>query len=472
MPTKLSRYFNVASAELRKRGVLNAHLGIDNPLFIDPLLLSKSKLPEFTEARPSLNEYFSKVIKLLAASKAVGDVAYREAEKRLLFREEHGAALGYAGAGGYGRAIGSDLAAILAKRGKEIVDLGVTDPEIFELIPLFQERFGPDLLSDMAVAILREQFLTYTARVSAELNLKPQSKYHIGGKDWVLPTHPDGTRPLILVPAAMLSELPVATDRSEIEKVAAFNEQVRNAWNAILWAAQKAQRRVTKEEIRNMLFANAKNLRDLIKVYRDTVATGYDFDTDPDGLLSWESLGRKAANSSPVKIDNKQPKTVDELRAVLNTIIAQFKKNVEENKLYEILYGENGKPRAEVFSQRLFFAVADSYCEANNVDLNREPNAGNGPVDFKLSTGYKGRALVEVKKSNNPQLLHGFETQLPAYEKSEATEISTYLVLRVAESESAIKDVLALREKKIAEGKRVPDVVVIDARWKPSASKL
>jgi len=167
----------------------------------------------------------------------------------------------------------------------------------------------------------------------------------------------------------------------------------------------------------------------------------------------------------------QQPTTMDDLRQVVKLIVDQFKKNVEDNKLYQVLYKGDGSPQREVFAQRLFYAIADTYCEANNVDLSREPDAGNGPVDFKLSTGYQGRLLVEVKKSNNPALLHGFETQLPAYENSEATNESVYLIIRVAEGESAINDVLALREKRLKEGKKVPDVIVIDARKKASASK-
>jgi hypothetical protein len=105
------------------------------------------------------------------------------------------------------------------------------------------------------------------------------------------------------------------------------------------------------------------------------------------------------------------------------------------------------------------------------VDLSREPNAGNGPVDFKLSVGYEGRLLVEIKKSNNPSLLHGFETQLDAYQKSEATQESVYLILRVSEKENAIKDVLALADKEKAEGLKIPEVVIVDARRVESASK-
>lgn len=79
--------------------------------------------------------------------------------------------------------------------------------------------------------------------------------------------------------------------------------------------------------------------------------------------------------------------------------------------------------------------------------------------------------LVEIKKSTNPSLLHGFDTQLPAYEKGEASQESIYLILRLSDSEATIGDILRLRAKQAAAGRRVPDVVVIDARLKASASK-
>jgi len=41
----------------------------------------------------------------------------------------------------------------------------------------------------------------------------------------------------------------------------------------------------------------------------------------------------------------------------------------------------------------------------------------------------------------------------------------------ITERKSAIDDVLALREKLKADGARVPDVIVVDARKVPSASK-
>jgi hypothetical protein len=243
---------------------------------------------------------------------------------------------------------------------------------------------------------------------------------------------PDGKRPLVFVPTAALNDLPLALDRSEIDEVCAFNAEVRAAWNALVAFAAKEKRSVSKEEIRKMLFSNPKNLADLVRVYRNATAHGYDFDADPDGLFNWDFIGRASATANPLELRIKQPTTVTELRSILDLIITQFRKNIEENRLAEVLYKENGRTRHEVFAQRLFYAVADCYCEANNVDLSREPNAGNGPVDFKLSSGYHARILVEVKKSDNPRLLHGFEIQLPAYENSEASHQSVYLILHSA----------------------------------------
>jgi hypothetical protein len=65
----------------------------------------------------------------------------------------------------------------------------------------------------------------------------------------------------------------------------------------------------------------------------------------------------------------------------------------------------------------------------------------------------------------------GKRSQLPAYEKSESTEESVLVILRVTESDSSVRDVLRIREEAVKAGKKVPDVYVIDARPTPSASK-
>jgi len=472
MAKRLSQYFGVKPEALRKFGVFNSYIGLDNKLFVDPKLFERTSIPEFEDARQEVQNYFAKVISLVSASKREGDLAWQTAKRLLTIHETRGVALGYAGAGEYGKASGPALAGSLIERLKEIIGLGITDPEILELIGLFQERFGSDFLSDMAISILHARFLAYTQRVTKALKLIPVSGFVISNKNWKLPVRADGKR-IVFVPGALLNKLPIALDRSEIDEVAAFNAGVRQTWNRIVSAARDEDRAVTKSEIRAVLLERPKNLKDLLQVYKNAAGKGYDFDKDPDGLFSWELVGRSAAQQNPLTIDLINPKDVGDVLKVLDAIVKQFKKNIEDNKLYEVLYkdGGDGGARNEVFAQRLFYAVADAYCAANNVDLNREPNAGNGPVDFKLSSGYKGRVLVEVKKSNNQKLVHGYEVQLRAYERSESTERSMYLIIRVTETQNLIREVLKRRDEEIKKGKAVPQVVVIDARKALSASK-
>lgn len=471
MVKKLSRYFRISAEKLKKAGVFNAFVGIDSKLFVDPTLLRSTKTPEFKGARDKLEQHFAYVIRLLELSSRKGDAPWREAARRLVFREEHATALGYANAGAYGSAIGPELGARLLERGDEIVKLGVTDPVVFELIGLFEDDFGADRLSDMTVAILREEFLVYTQRITLELNLKPRETFRYSGKEYVLPLQPDGKNPLLLIPKELLDELPVAVDPSEIYHVAAFNIELRMKFNELFAAAAKHKRRVTKADIRKVFFSTPRGIETLVRVYRQTSGKAYDFDDDPHGLFEWEEIGLSFARRYPIALAIKTPKTVAEVRAVVTSIIKQFKKNIEHNRLNEVLYDDNGKPRKEVFSQRLFYATADGYCEANNVDLNREPNAGNGPVDFKLSAGYNARVLVEIKLSSNTHLVKGFTKQLPAYEKSEQTQESVLVILRVTGSDASINDVLRLHGEASRAGRKVPDVYIIDARPTPPASK-
>lgn len=471
MINKISLRFGVTADKLRKAGVFDAYIGIDNKLFVDPVLLKTAKTPEFQGARRDLEDYFGKVIRLIESSGQKEDVAWHEAAKRLTFREIHATALGYANVGGHGNAIGAELAGRLLERSSEIIKLGVKDPEIFELIGLFEEDFGADRLSDMTVAILVVRFLAYTNRMVHEFDLKPRKLFRIGEEECELPLHPNEKDPLLLVPKELLNVLPVALDPSEIDHVKAFNERLRTRFNELFAIAAKQKRRPTKAEIREVFMHTPGGLQTLVDVYRRAKGKPYDLGSDPSGLVSWEEVGREFAQKYSLLISLKEPKNLSEVNSIVDQIISQFKKNVEQNRLYEVLYDDQGNPRKEVYSQRIFYALADAYCEASDVDLSREPNAGNGPVDFKLSAGYHARVLVEIKLSSNTHLVKGFTDQLPAYERSENTMESVIVILRVTESDSSIQEVQRIQKKGTKEGKKVPRIVVIDARPSKSASK-
>ena len=95
---------------------------------------------------------------------------------------------------------------------------------------------------------------------------------------------------------------------------------------------------------------------------------------------------------------------------------------------------------------------------------------GEIPVDFKFSTGYANKVLVELKLSKNPKLDHCIEKQIPTYMKQEGADSAIYLLINVGND----RKVEAFRKRYNELG---PDVrrkirlVIVDAKPKGSASK-
>ena len=144
---------------------------------------------------------------------------------------------------------------------------------------------------------------------------------------------------------------------------------------------------------------------------------------------------------------------------------------VENNGLWKFFHNYDGTHKNEAFSQLLFFTIANSYCESNNLDLSPESNAGIGPVDFKISKGFHDKINVEMKLSTN-KLLHGFKTQLPLYDKAEKTNSSIFFIIKLyKEDDDKIKKVFDYKNKYETVYNKLPNIIVIDATKKKSASK-
>jgi hypothetical protein len=243
------------------------------------------------------------------------------------------------------------------------------------------------------------------------------------------------------------------------------NKIVGNTW-------KRATRGLSKRELKDAILRYPDLLKDLISLYKKKRATHYDFAKDPEGHLAWYDTAVEFAARYPLPLVQPSPPSPEAVLQLVLAIADHFKRLVERNGLNRLLYERSHRLRHETFAQLLFFGIADAFCEANNVDLSREPNAGRGPVDFKVSSGYLSRVLVEVKYSSNRNLRAGFESQLPTYAKSERTSSTIFLIIRTTESTSQIDRVRRARSKALKEGRRVPELVVIDARLKPSASKV
>jgi hypothetical protein len=81
-PVNFSTAFGLDKGDIAAAGVVDVILNADTNLFIDPLLLEGSRHTEIARLGHSrYRQHFETIIKLLASSKAEGDVAWRNAKR-------------------------------------------------------------------------------------------------------------------------------------------------------------------------------------------------------------------------------------------------------------------------------------------------------------------------------------------------------------------------------------------------------
>jgi hypothetical protein len=139
-PVLFSKAFNLKPGLLEKAGLIDPFLNVDIPLFIDPVLLEKSKNEVIrTQALSRLRNHFSNMVRLLLISRGEGDAAWRGARALLDLREPPENGLGYGGSGRSGSSRPIEIREAILRTSKEIIDLGSSDPEMIALMGFFEE---------------------------------------------------------------------------------------------------------------------------------------------------------------------------------------------------------------------------------------------------------------------------------------------------------------------------------------------
>jgi hypothetical protein len=288
-----------------------------------------------------------------------------------------------------------------------------------------------------------------------------------------LPTNPfvRGNQPVLLVPADILRSLPIVKDWSDVADAASKNDALRERVNqeiAKLWAAKTLK---DKTELRRWALSGREEFNDFLAMIHSVKATPYDLARDPQGEIFWRAIAAKLTATEPFTLTLPPRLDLDGVSAIVQQIIEQFRFLVEERRFSEELYHDD-QPRPEKAAQRLFFAVAYAYCKANNLDLTPEADTGNGPVDFKVSSGFTGRVLVEIKLSTNGKLVKGYTRQLDTYKTSEETINAYYVVVDVGQMGQKFEALLKAKNEASGRQDVTSPIVLIDGSRKPSASKL
>jgi hypothetical protein len=447
-------------------------MNVDLRLFVDPLLLPRSKAPEMQAgAAPRIQKFFEEIIELLAASTAPGDIAWRAARQRMRFHEVSGTCLGYGAATIRGSGMGSGKAEKILGTAKEMVDLGLRDPDLFLLLPLLEEKIGSDLVSDMMTNIIQEDLAKFTARVLRNTTV-PTEEFRIGRGIWRLPRNPCLLKrtPVLLVPSDVVAELPVALSREDVKWVVEHNEELRDRVNQHISGIWRSRALRDKRELRASALASLDALTALLEVVRTSPHLAYDLKKDRLGLLVWRRVLETVATQYPLKLESPASPDAGAVFSVAQAIIKQFAHLIEDREQWRLLW-DGTKPHHEHVAQMLFFAVAESYCKANNLDITPEADTGTGAVDFKVSSGHAARVLVEIKLSRNTKLVAGYTKQLEIYKRAECTDCAAYVVVDVGGMGKKDAQLRKLRKDLTARGKRASDLCFIDGSRRKSASK-
>lgn len=467
MATRIHEAFGLNKDILKAKGIFNGFIDVDSKLYIDPYLLIDCDVPEFKNSYQTFEAHFEEVFKLLSNSKNTEDLLFRTAVKKLIFAEKESIGLGYASNNQDGSGIGPKLAKNLAETAFEIINVGIKDPTFFELLGLIESGVGADRISDMTASIIYSDILLYNDRLINELSVK-NSTIDFDKKSYRVPYSKEFGKYLFL-PENILRNLPVAIDWNSIDIVASENEKLRKEVNKIIGRTWKtAQNKVPKKDLKRVLLDNPELIEDLIDTYKSKNASSYDFVNDPEGKLIWYEIAKEFSSKHPFKV-GATIKSSDDVYVVVKNICDKFVYLIENNGLNKLLYYK-GKRRNEDYAQLLFYGIAESYCESNNIDISAEPNTGRGPVDFKFSAGFNAKVLVEVKFSSNTGLYRGYTTQLEIYNKQEKTNHSIYLILEDAKDVKQLKDIYEYNNQQPS-GKRIPEIITADIEIKPSASK-
>ena len=472
MAIHYSQYFHLQHNDFVSKGVYNAFLDKDSLLHVDPLLLKGCMIPEFKESYNTFLDYFRKLVPLAKFVKDtnVRDPFFKQIVRKFTMREISNTGLGFSKENSYGKGISGELANQLANSAYTIIQAGLVEPEIFALMQLIEDNVGADRISDMTLCILQEDFLAYTQRIAKELNLTTQSFQFAHGVEYEVPFYKN--KPIHFIPMQLLADLPKANDFDEIDKVCNYNNQLKKKIAEIIGVAWAQYKDYKKRDWKGLILGNKACYEAAISYYKGLTGVAYDFSSDNKkeyvdilfhDLLLQHPLTLPSLSSCDPKI---------EVYEITKSICLQFKHLVEDNRLSELFYKDSRKPD-ETDWQMLLYTVADTYKRAANLDVSitREDNPGVGEIDFHITRGSKANTVIEIKRSTNANLLHGYRTQLAAYMKAEKADSGIFMIIM---EDDSIKQIQAkIEEVQVdmkAKGEYIPEVIYVNGMRQYSAS--
>ena len=473
MAIRYSKHFNINPQAFEELGVFNAYIDEDSKFHVDPLLLRGSKIPEFEDAYDVFLNYFRGFVPLVkhVEKPIMTDPFFSRMVDRFTFPELQYTGLGFSEGHSHGNGISGKLSRQLARSAYDIIKAGYEDPEIFALMPLIEDNIGQDRISDMTIAILRKQFLEYTQRISQELGIKTDRCRFSYDEYYDVPYL--GKDTIHFIPTIFLNDLFVATSFEDISDACDYNERLKRKLAEIIGVVWQDYSKYTKTDWKNIILGERECYKAAIDYYKSIKGVSYNFEIDEhDKCLDLKFM--KLAHENPIQfLSNIFKSPQEKVFKWTMSICEQYKHLVEENRMSELVH-RNKRTPDETDWQLILYLIADTYIEAAGLDIKvtREANPGTGEEDFLFSRGKEAQTVIEIKRSGNPNLLHGYRMQLPSYIRADRADHGIFIVIIDDPShEASVRQQLDdVKKDMVEKGETIYPIIYVRGYHQPSAS--
>jgi hypothetical protein len=488
-----SQFYGLNPTLLDDYGAFDISLVSDLPLFIDPFLLFNSEKLEYKALHESIIRY----VIFLRDKSITGGVNEGLLQNWYFFKEVKQNWLGFTEFGNGGHALGPEFADTLNKNLGRLFDPeqedAITEGRHLEKVSLIRDGVGRDGISDFTTNLIKEYLLDYTQTFTLE-HIKETDRrvfrvrkvrFNYETESWVegtftLPSLGDKADDfVILTPTDMLTCDDTWISRSDLIRGfwtipealrdAELRAQVEN------YLRQQLKHRPGKAPTQKERSAAAQATIDRFPEILDTYIALKEFDSDRAESVSTERVQRASQAfihqlgllvedmKTHIGLPSGPPSSYTE---ALERVLA-FKQYIENQDGYKLVNPEDRAFSTEKEVQ-LVFGLA---LIGSSFDVNREPNNGRGPVDYKLSKGAYDKSLIEFKLGSNTALKRNLEKQVEIYEKANRTKHSVKVIVNYTQQDEArVNRILQELNLNVDDHE---EIVVIDARRdnKPTGSK-
>ncbi len=472
-PQYFSDHFKIDKTKLKELGVFDPILNFDTKVFVDPLLLKKSSNEIIRNAAKTFDDFFITLLNLVKISQGEDDKPWREAKRRVKFPEYKYTCIGYGADSINGSGSGAWLNDKILQSAKDIVSFAKDDPKIFLILPLLEEGIGADIISDMTQNIIDQHICDFTVDVMKKLGLEPNCKhksrngvvYDLLGNPFIT-TKSNKNCPIKLLPNDILLDLPLADSFDEwLSEMADHNRDLRDSINKHLGAGffeeKKKQR---KESLLDLLKSDKGFFVEVLEALKKHNFSHYDIEEDWQGLHRWLRDAEKFVKFKPASKVGFLNDDLEEIFLAVGEIVDHFKHSIEKEELWRIFWTAQYSELVHVkefYSQMLFYAVANSWVNSkdNNLNMTRIINPETKLIDFRFYVSGKYAVNVQIKHSDNYNGLKKGYDKTVDQKISRSKERDFYLVMNFKEDPS--KQLTAIK-KSAKEGFKILEIDVVD----------